>query len=61
MYNKKRSVKYDPQKRPVTIVIRQGTTPETDKVAEFIAVPSLNRYYGWYADGGDPDAAKEPS
>lgn len=48
----------DPQKRPVTIVTHLGATPDTDKVGEFIDIICLNRYYGWYIDGGDLDAAK---
>lgn len=48
----------DPQKRPVTLVTHLGATPETDKIAELIDVLALNRYYGWYIDGGDLDAAK---
>ncbi|MFE4243329.1 beta-glucuronidase [Peribacillus butanolivorans] len=48
----------DPQKRPVTIVTHLGATHKTDKVAELIDVLALNRYYGWYIDGGDLDSAK---
>lgn len=48
----------DPQKRPVTIVLFVMATPETDKVAELIDVIALNRYNGWYFDGGDLEAAK---
>jgi beta-glucuronidase len=48
----------DPQKRPVTLVTHLGATHETDKIAELIDVLALNRYYGWYIDGGDLDAAK---
>jgi beta-glucuronidase len=48
----------DPQKRPVTIVTHMWATDKTDKVAEFIDVLALNRYYGWYVDGGDLEAAK---
>lgn len=48
----------DPQKRPVTIVTHLMSTPDTDKVAELIDVLALNRYYGWYVDSGDWDAAK---
>lgn len=51
----------DPQKRPVTIVTHLGATPERDKVAECIDVLALNRYYGWYVDGGDLDSAKAKS
>ncbi|WP_337101860.1 beta-glucuronidase [Paenibacillus sp. YIM B09110] len=48
----------DPQKRPVTIVNIMMATPDKDKVAELIDVLCLNRYYGWYAFGGDFDTAK---
>jgi beta-glucuronidase len=48
----------DPQRRPVTIVTHLGATHKTDKVAELIDVLALNRYYGWYIDGGDLDSAK---
>ena len=49
----------DPQKRPVTIVTHLGSTPDTCKVAELVDVLALNRYYGWYIDGGSLNAAKE--
>jgi len=48
----------DPQKRPVTIVLIMMATPETDKVAEMVDVLCLNRYYGWYALGGEFESAK---
>lgn len=48
----------DPQKRPVTIVTHQWSTPETDKIAEIIDVLALNRYYGWYVDSGDWDMVR---
>jgi len=48
----------DPQSRPVTIVTHLMSTPETCKVAELVDVLALNRYYGWYVDGGDWDVAK---
>ncbi|MDQ8735621.1 beta-glucuronidase [Paenibacillus sp. LHD-38] len=48
----------DPQKRPVTIVNMMNATPDKDKVAELVDVLCLNRYYGWYAFGGDFDTAK---
>ncbi|MDQ0256706.1 beta-glucuronidase [Evansella vedderi] len=48
----------DPQKRPVTIVTHLMSTPETDKIAELLDVLALNRYYGWYVEGGDFDVAK---
>lgn len=43
----------DPQKRPVTIVTHMRSLPENDKIAEIIDVLALNRYYGWYVNGGD--------
>lgn len=48
----------DPQKRPVTLVTHLGSTPDQDKIAELVDVLALNRYYGWYVDGGDLEAAK---
>lgn len=42
----------DPQKRPVTIVIHMMATPETNKVSDLVDVLALNRYYGWYVQGG---------
>ncbi|WP_394185612.1 beta-glucuronidase [Metabacillus halosaccharovorans] len=45
----------DPQKRPVTIVTHGGADPDTDKIAEIIDVLALNRYYGWYSEGGEWD------
>ncbi|WP_274364969.1 beta-glucuronidase [Paenibacillus thermotolerans] len=48
----------DPQKRPVTIVTHLGSTPETCLVAELVDVLALNRYYGWYLQGGDLEVAK---
>ncbi|MDD9267738.1 beta-glucuronidase [Paenibacillus sp. GCM10023248] len=48
----------DPQRRPVTIVTHLMSTPETCKVAEMVDVLALNRYYGWYVQSGDLEAAK---
>ncbi|MEK4476256.1 beta-glucuronidase [Paenibacillus sp. FSL R7-0048] len=48
----------DPQTRPVTIVNIMMATPDIDKVAEFVDVLCLNRYYGWYVFGGDFETAK---
>lgn len=48
----------DPQKRPVTIVTHMMATPDKCKVAEIVDVLALNRYYGWYFQGGSLDAAK---
>ncbi|KAA8786958.1 beta-glucuronidase [Paenibacillus amylolyticus] len=49
----------DPQKRPVTIVTQMESSPEKDQIAEMLDILTFNRYYGWYVDGGDLDAAKE--
>ncbi|MCR8636521.1 beta-glucuronidase [Paenibacillus radicis (ex Xue et al. 2023)] len=48
----------DPQKRPVTIVTHLWSTPDKCKVAELVDVLALNRYYGWYTEGGDWEVAK---
>lgn len=43
----------DPQKRPVTIVTYEGSSPESCKVAELCDVLMLNRYRGWYDTEGN--------
>jgi beta-glucuronidase len=48
----------DPQKRPVTIVTHMMATPDTCKVSDLVDVLALNRYYGWYIQGGQLEAAK---
>ncbi|HZG86039.1 beta-glucuronidase [Paenibacillus sp.] len=48
----------DPQKRPVTVVTLQEGSPEGCKVSDLVDVLCLNRYYGWYVEGGDWDIAK---
>lgn len=48
----------DPQKRPVTIVTHMMATPNVDRVAELVDVIALNRYYGWYVNGGELEVAK---
>src|SRR5438270_1897170 len=48
----------DPQKRPVTIVTHMIATPDRDKVSGLVDVLALNRYYGWYVQGGQLEAAK---
>jgi beta-glucuronidase len=48
----------DPQKRPITIVIHLMATPETNTVSDLVDVLALNRYYGWYIQGGQLEAAK---
>jgi beta-glucuronidase len=48
----------DPQRRPVTIVTQMKATPETNKVSDLVDVLALNRYYGWYVQGGQLGTAK---
>ena len=48
----------DPQQRPITIVIHLMATPDKDKVSDLVDVLALNRYYGWYVQGGQLEAAK---
>ncbi|WP_134700871.1 beta-glucuronidase [Ammoniphilus sp. YIM 78166] len=48
----------DPQKRPVTIVTHLWSTPDTCQIAELVDVLALNRYYGWYIEGGEFEMAK---
>ena len=48
----------DPQKRPVTIVIHMMATPDKNTVSDLVDVLALNRYYGWYAQGGQLEVAK---
>lgn len=47
----------DPQRRPVTIVTYEGSTPETCKVAELCDFLMLNRYRGWYDTEGNLEGA----
>ena len=49
----------DPQNRPCTYVNIMMSTPEADKCEELADVIALNRYYGWYMQGGDLKAAEE--
>lgn len=46
---------------PVTIVTHMWSTPDTCKVAELVDVLALNRYYGWYAEGGALEIARHKS
>ncbi|RXK17399.1 beta-glucuronidase [Macrococcus sp. DPC7161] len=48
----------DPQKRPVTIVTILMAQPENCEVQDLVDVLCLNRYYGWYTQSGDLEAAK---
>lgn len=48
----------DPQSRPVTVVVCNNDYVK-DRVAPFVDVICINRYYGWYIFGGDLDAAAQ--
>lgn len=48
----------DPQKRPVTIVTILMAQPHNCEVQDLVDVLCLNRYYGWYTQTGDLEAAK---
>ncbi|MEC0138929.1 beta-glucuronidase [Paenibacillus macerans] len=48
----------DPQRRPVTVVTLQEGSPEHCKVSDLADVLCLNRYYGWYVEGGEWELAK---
>ncbi|SCS36296.1 beta-glucuronidase [Staphylococcus caeli] len=48
----------DPQNRPVTIVTILTSQPDTCQVQDLVDVLCLNRYYGWYTQSGDLEAAK---
>lgn len=48
----------DPQQRPVTIVTILTSQPDTCEVQDLVDVLCLNRYYGWYTQSGDLEAAK---
>lgn len=45
--------------RPVTLVNVMMVGPEEDSVADLQDVICLNRYWGWYAEGGDLVAAEQ--
>ncbi len=47
----------DPQKRPVTLVTHLGANI-SDKTYPLVDVLCMNRYYGWYIDGGNLKAAE---
>ena len=49
----------DIQKRPVTIVTYEGSTPETCQVAELCDFLMLNRYRGWYDTEGNLEGAAD--
>ena len=48
----------DPQKRPVTVVTHMMSMPNNCQVGDIVDVLCLNRYYGWYINGGDLESAK---
>ncbi|HJT58296.1 MAG TPA: beta-glucuronidase [Ktedonobacteraceae bacterium] len=48
----------DPQNRPVTIVLIMMATPDKNTVSDLVDVLALNRYYGWYVQGGQLEVAK---
>ena len=48
----------DPQKRPLTYVGEIQASPAADKSSDLVDVLALNRYYGWYLDTGDLQAAE---
>lgn len=48
----------DPERRPVTVVTLQEGSPEHCKVSDLVDVLCLNRYYGWYVEGGEWEIAK---
>lgn len=47
--------KRDVQKRPVSIVTYEGSSPETCKVAELCDILMINRYRGWYDNEGQTE------
>lgn len=49
----------DPQNRPCTIVTLLNSLPDVCQVQDLVDVLCLNRYYGWYVQSGDLEAAKE--
>lgn len=49
----------DPDKRPLTQTNFLLSLPETDKCSDLADVICLNRYYGWYLNLGDLEAAKQ--
>ncbi|MCD8829296.1 beta-glucuronidase [Staphylococcus gallinarum] len=49
----------DLQQRPVTIVTLLTAQPDVCQVQDLVDVLCLNRYYGWYTQTGDLEAAKK--
>lgn len=48
----------DPQKRPLTGAFEKNSKPELCKVYPLCDFLCLNRYYGWYISGGEPEEAE---
>ncbi len=49
----------DPQKRPCTLIDCLGGDFAKETWVEFADVLCLNRYHGWYVNGGDLEAAEQ--
>lgn len=49
----------DPQNRPITIVTLLTAQPNNCLVQDLVDVLCLNRYYGWYTQTADLEAAKD--
>lgn len=47
------ALRLDPQKRPRTFSLIMKSTPDVCKCHRFCDFISLNRYYGWYVQGGN--------
>ena len=47
----------DPQKRPVSVVTYEGSTPETCRVSDLCDILMINRYRGWYDNEGELEGA----
>lgn len=50
---------YDKQDRLIPVVNEIRSTPDDCKISDLIDVLCINRYYGWYINGGELDIAKE--
>lgn len=48
-----KALELDPQKRPRTFSLIMNSTPDVCKCYAFCDFISLNRYYGWYVQGGN--------
>jgi len=49
----------DPQRRPMTGALEKNSSPEECQVYQFCDFVCLNRYYGWYIEGGELETARE--